>query len=170
MLSRAFYAGSQKYGFIWTGDNKATWDFMKYSVDMIASISLCGYSALGADVGGFADNPSEELMQAWFDLGAFYPFFRGHSHHESIRREPWTFSNETCESMKNAITLRYNLLLYWYTKFYNYSLTGIPIIKPMWLKYHKYYNVYSKLDNNHFVVGDEFIIIPYLNKKQYIHI
>lgn len=68
ILSRSFYAGSQQYGFIWTGDNKADWDFLKYSIDMIQTISLCGYSACGADVGGFSDNPTEELLRAWFEV------------------------------------------------------------------------------------------------------
>lgn len=72
ILSRSFYAGSQKYGFIWTGDNKATWDFMQVATDMLQSLSLCGYSAVGADVGGFDKNPTKELLMAWFEVFLFY--------------------------------------------------------------------------------------------------
>lgn len=169
VLSRSFFAGSQKYGFIWTGDNKSTWDFLKTSIDNLLSISLCGLSACGSDVGGFADNPTEELMKAWYEVGVFYPFFRGHSHNETIRREPWLFSKETFTSIKKSICLRYNLLSFWYTKFYNHSCDGVPILKPLWYKYPKYYKeLVSKNEISHFIVGNEFIIIPYLGKKQLV--
>jgi mannosyl-oligosaccharide alpha-1,3-glucosidase len=164
ILSRSFYAGSQKFGFIWTGDNKATWAFLKFSVDMLLSISMCGISACGADVGGFDLNPTEELLRAWFELGVFYPFFRGHSMKETIRREPWLFSKNTLESIKKSITLRYNLLLFWYTKFFEHTVSGVPILKPLWLRFSK---LYRELKNklNGFVVGEEFIIFPYCNVK-----
>ncbi len=69
-------------------------------------------------------------------------------------------------SIKSSIILRYNLLLYFYTKFYEHYLNGIPIIKPMWLKFQSCYRELSELNNAHFVVGNEFIIIPNLNTKQ----
>lgn len=68
ILSRSFYAGSQQYGFIWTGDNRCTWDFMESSIETIIGTSLCGFSAVGADVGGFYGTPSEELMRCWFQV------------------------------------------------------------------------------------------------------
>jgi alpha 1,3-glucosidase len=167
VLSRSFYLGSQRYGFIWTGDNKATWEFMKSSSDTLATISMCGLSACGADVGGFADNPTEKLLKSWFELGVFNVFFRGHSHIDSIRREPWLFSDDTCQSIKYSITLRYKLLLYFYTKFYEHTITGIPILKPLWIAFPEFYNEYSKLnDNTNFVIGNELVIVPFFNEKQ----
>ncbi len=68
VLSRSFYAGTQQYGFIWTGDNKSTWEFMEISIDMLMSISICGLSACGADVGGFFGDPSEELLSSWYEV------------------------------------------------------------------------------------------------------
>jgi alpha-glucosidase (family GH31 glycosyl hydrolase) len=45
----------------------------------------------GADVGGFFGNPDPELLVRWYQLGAYYPFFRAHAHHDTKRREPWLF-------------------------------------------------------------------------------
>ncbi|KAL4352975.1 hypothetical protein GQ457_06G034570 [Hibiscus cannabinus] len=91
VLSRAFFAGSQRYGAVWTGDNSADWDHLRVSVPMILSLGLTGMSFSGADVGGFFGNPDPELLVRWYQLGAYYPFFRGHAHHDTKRREPWLF-------------------------------------------------------------------------------
>ena len=47
VLSRAFFAGSQRHGAIWTGDNAATWDHLRISVPMLLSISLAGMPFCG---------------------------------------------------------------------------------------------------------------------------
>ena len=91
VLSRSFFAGSQRYGAVWTGDNAAEWSHLAVSVPMLLSMSAAGLPFVGADVGGFFGNPDGELMTRWYQLGAFYPFFRGHAHHETKRREPWLF-------------------------------------------------------------------------------
>jgi len=68
ILSRSFYAGSHKWGFIWTGDNNASYESMKYSIDQLLTMNLCGFSACGADVGGFFNNPDEKLTKAWYQV------------------------------------------------------------------------------------------------------
>ena len=57
VLSRAFFAGSQRWGAIWTGDNGAEWGHLKSSVPMLLSLGLSGMPFVGADVGGFFGNP-----------------------------------------------------------------------------------------------------------------
>ena len=92
VLSRAFFAGSQRFGAIWTGDNAAEWSHLAVSVPMVLSISVAGMPFVGADVGGFFGNPSPELLVRWYQLGTYYPFFRGHAHHETQRGSPGQLS------------------------------------------------------------------------------
>ncbi|KAB2603846.1 glucan 1,3-alpha-glucosidase [Pyrus ussuriensis x Pyrus communis] len=91
VLSRAVFAGSQRHGAVWTGDNSADWDHLRVSVPMVLTLGLTGISFSGADVGGFFGNPEPELLVRWYQLGAYYPFFRAHAHHDTKRREPWLF-------------------------------------------------------------------------------
>ncbi|EFN52006.1 hypothetical protein CHLNCDRAFT_139544, partial [Chlorella variabilis] len=42
VLSRAFFAGTQRIGAIWTGDNEATWEHLKVSVPMLLAINIAG--------------------------------------------------------------------------------------------------------------------------------
>lgn len=76
VLSRAFFSGTQRIGPIWTGDNTADWDHLRVSVPMLLSLGVSGLTFSGADVGGFFKNPDPELLVRWYQLGAFYPFFR----------------------------------------------------------------------------------------------
>uniref|UniRef100_A0A9I9DT50 Glucosidase II subunit alpha n=2 Tax=Cucumis melo TaxID=3656 RepID=A0A9I9DT50_CUCME len=135
VLSRAAFAGTQKYGTVWTGDSSADWDFLRVSVPMVLTLGLTGVSFSGADVGGFFGNPETELLVRWFQLGAFYPFFRGHAHHDTKRREPWLFGERNTELMRDAIRVRYMLLPYFYTLFREANTSGIPVIRPLWMEF-----------------------------------
>lgn len=123
VLSRAFFAGSQRYGAVWTGDNTAEWEQLRVSIPMLLTLGLTGMTfsgncdsmsdnlflipafacdpdgpfcfpllpIAGADVGGFFGNPEPELLVRWYQVGAYYPFFRAHAHQDTKRREPWLF-------------------------------------------------------------------------------
>jgi mannosyl-oligosaccharide alpha-1,3-glucosidase len=129
VLSRSFFAGSQKYGAIWTGDNKADWSHLEISSPMLLSLNVAALSFVGADVGGFFGNPDAELMTRWMQAGAYQPFFRGHAHHDSKRREPWVFGDETLVRLRKAAMERYALLPYWYTVFHEAGTTGMPVMR-----------------------------------------
>ena len=129
VLSRSFFAGSQRYGAIWTGDNCAEWSHLEIAAPMLLSLNTAALSFVGADVGGFFGNPDAELMTRWMQAGAYQPFFRGHAHHDSKRREPWIFGDEWMVRMRNAAMKRYALLPYWYTVFREASTTGMPVMR-----------------------------------------
>ena len=129
VLSRSFFAGSQRYGAIWTGDNEARWSHLEVANPMLLSLNVAALSFVGADVGGFFGNPDAELMTRWMQAAAYQPFFRGHAHHDSIRREPWKFGEETMQRLRRAAMARYALLPFWYTVFYEASVTGMPVMR-----------------------------------------
>ena len=142
VLSRAFFAGSQRFGAIWTGDNAAEWSHLAVSVPMVLSISVAGMPFVGADVGGFFGNPSPELLVRWYQLGTYYPFFRGHAHHETQRREPWLMGEPHTGHIKAALRERYALLPYIYTLFAqsagaaaSATRTGVPVALPLWAEF-----------------------------------
>ncbi|KAK9162356.1 hypothetical protein Syun_003258 [Stephania yunnanensis] len=135
VLSRAFFPGSQRYGAVWTGDNTAEWEHLRVSVPMVLTLGLTGITFAGADVGGFFGNPDTELLVRWYQLGAYYPFFRAHAHHDTKRREPWLFGDQNTELMRDAIRTRYILLPYFYTLFREANTTGVPVMRPLWMEF-----------------------------------
>uniref|UniRef100_A0A670HYI4 Glucosidase alpha, neutral C n=1 Tax=Podarcis muralis TaxID=64176 RepID=A0A670HYI4_PODMU len=137
VLTRSFFAGSQKYGAVWTGDNKAKWQYLKISVPMLLTISMAGISFCGADVGGFIGNPEPELLVRWYQAGALQPFFRGHANMNTKRREPWLFGEENTRIIRNAIKERYSLLPYLYALFYRAHKVAEPVMRPVWVEFPK---------------------------------
>ncbi|XP_068779724.1 neutral alpha-glucosidase AB isoform X3 [Struthio camelus] len=135
VLSRAFFAGSQRYGAVWTGDNAAEWDHLKISIAMCLSMGLAGLSFCGADVGGFFKNPDAELLVRWYQAGAYQPFFRAHAHLDTVRREPWLFGPENTALIRAAVRQRYALLPFWYTAFYRCHRHGQPVMRPLWMEF-----------------------------------
>eukprot|EP00250_Pteridium_aquilinum_P013173 c21179_g1_i1 orf=86-2851(+) len=135
VLSRAFFAGTQKIGAVWTGDNTAEWDHLQVSVPMVLSLGITGLSFTGADVGGFFGNPDPELLTRWYQLAAYYPFFRAHAHLDTKRREPWLFGEPYTSYIREAIRVRYALLPYFYTLFREASTTGVPVLRPLWMEF-----------------------------------
>jgi mannosyl-oligosaccharide alpha-1,3-glucosidase len=132
VLTRSFYAGSQRTAAMWTGDNQADWGHLKTSIPMVLNQGVSGYPFGGADVGGFFGNPSKELLTRWYQAGAFYPFMRGHAHIDTRRREPYMDGEPYTEIKTQALRLRYSLLPAWYTAFYEASTDGYPIVRAQY--------------------------------------
>ncbi|MCP9264701.1 Neutral alpha-glucosidase AB [Dirofilaria immitis] len=123
VLTRSFFAGSQRTTAVWTGDNTASWEQLKITAPMLLSLSISGIPHVGADIGGFL-------------AAAFQPFFRSHSHIDTKRREPWLFSNSTKSLIRKTIRTRYSFCLIGkYTLFYEHTLTGKPPMRPLWSEF-----------------------------------
>jgi len=135
VLSRSFFAGTQRWGAIWTGDNTANWEHLAVSMPMLLSMAVAGLTFVGADVGGFFGNPDAELVTRWTQAGAYQPFFRGHAHHDSARREPWVFGEPHTSRLRAATMARYALLPYWYTLFHYAERAGMPTMRPLWVEF-----------------------------------
>ncbi|XP_078458375.1 neutral alpha-glucosidase AB isoform X1 [Lampetra planeri] len=149
VLTRSFFAGSQRYGAVWTGDSLATWDYLRMSTPMLLSLSVCGISLCGADVGGFFEEPqSQAMVLRWFQAGSLQPFFRVHS--AKVRREPWLMGASGEKLIRRAVALRYSLLPYWYTQFYRAHRTGQPVMRPLWVEFPS--------DEETFVLEDQYMI------------
>lgn len=167
VLTRSFWLGSHKFGAVWTGDQRSRFQDLELSIPMIISNSLSGYSFVGADVGGFHGEGDYILYTRWYQLGIFNPFFRGHSHNESYRREPWLYDLNTMNIIRNAIVTRYRLLPYIYFTFFQHFKSGYPIIRPLWLRYNNNKLALDKYVNKQFFFGDALMIRPVLNENEH---
>lgn len=79
ILSRAGFAGIQRYAANWTGDNCSTWEHLAMSIPMNCNLGLSGQPFVGSDIGGFSGKANSELMVRWYQYGVFQPFMRNHN-------------------------------------------------------------------------------------------
>jgi alpha-glucosidase len=134
-MTRASYAGGQRYAVTWTGDNSSTWDHLKLSVHQLLNLGLSGFAYAGADVGGFTGGPSPELMTRWFEIAAFTPIFRDHSAKGTPRAEPWVDGPEQLAIRRRFIEERYRLMPYLYALADDNARTGDPLMRPVFYDY-----------------------------------
>ena len=158
VITRAAYSGTQRYTSTWTGDNVATWEHLWIANIQAQRLAMSGFSFAGSDIGGFAEQPQGELFTRWIQLGVFHPFCRVHSSGDHGDQEPWAFDEDVTDVVRKFIELRYQLLPYLYTAFWDLIKHGTPLLRSLVM--------YDQDDNqthyrtDEFIFGDKILVCP----------
>ncbi|MFM2207952.1 MAG: hypothetical protein RL213_1927 [Bacteroidota bacterium] len=160
VLTRAAYSGIQRYSAIWTGDNSSYDDHMLLGVRLVNSLGLCGVANAGYDIGGFTGGSSPQLFARWMSVAAFTPFMRGHSMINSRSCEPWAYGEEVEEISRNYIQLRYKLMPYLYSTFFESTLNGMPVARSLALGHPFDSKIYEYDYQNEFLFGHGILVCP----------
>ncbi|AEB12551.1 TIM-barrel domain-containing protein [Marinithermus hydrothermalis] len=164
VLTRAGFAGIQRYAWVWTGDNQSHWSHLEMSIPMLLNLSLSGVAFAGADIGGFSEDATPELVTRWTWLGAFYPLMRNHSSKTSRRQEPYAFGAPWTHPMRQAIRFRYQLLPYTYTLAEEAHRTGAPLMRPLFYEFPEDETAYTLHDA--FLYGPALLVAPITRPAQ----
>ncbi|MEM9992329.1 MAG: TIM-barrel domain-containing protein, partial [Bacteroidota bacterium] len=178
LLSRATYSGGQRFAAVWTGDNVATWEHLHIANTQAQRMSISGFSFIGSDIGGFAEQPTGEMMVRWLQLAVFHPFMRIHSignkvdgasevekeeveameRENRLGQEPWSFGENWTPLVKAAIELRYVWLPYIYSTFWQHTYYGTPMLRSAIF----YDQTDEKLKDEEqiFLFGDQVLVCP----------
>jgi len=81
---------------------------------------------------------------------------------ETKRREPWLFGEPWTNLFKDAIQRRYQILPYFYTLFYEASVSGIPVMRPLVLEYPTDPETFSM--DNQYLLGKDILVKPVTQK------
>ena len=162
VLTRATYAGGQRYGFTWTGDNSATWNHLRLATQMVLNLGVSGISFAGADVGGFNGSPPAALLTRWVEVAAFSPLFRDHSSKGTLPQELWVHGPEQEAIRRHYVETRYHLLPYIYTLADEASRTGLPLMRPVFLEFPEIFAGPSGFDHldTEFLLGPSLLVAP----------
>lgn len=163
-ITRAAYAGTQRYSSVWTGDNVATWEHLRLGILQLQRLSVSGMPFCGTDIGGFSGEPDGELFTRWIQFGVFSPFMRAHSAGDTREREPWSFGEELETINRKFIELRYRLLPYIYSVFWEHSKHGFPILRPVTMQEQGVLGNIAREEE--FSFGDKILVSPVVNPGQ----
>ena len=158
ILSRSNFLGGHRYAATWTGDNLSSVEQMKLSVPMTLTLGLSGQPFNGPDIGGFCESANGDLVAQWTAMGVFFPFVRNHSIKGSANQEPWAFTPEVLNACRTAIERRYLLMPYIYTLFREASLTGMPVMRPLFMADAKDLSLRS--EDQAFLLGGDLMVTP----------
>lgn len=162
VITRACFAGTQKYSTVWTGDNHSFFEHLRMAVPMLLNLGLSGFAFCGTDVGGFQFDCTPELLSRWVQVGCFTPLFRNHSCVHTRDQEPWAFDEKTEEINRKYIKLRYKMLPYLYDLFHQAENTGLPIMRPLFIHYMDDEKTYEL--NDEFLWGENILVAPILEQ------
>jgi alpha-glucosidase len=173
-MTRAAFAGLQRYTFGWTGDSGngndvlEGWGQLANQVAVGISAGLGGIPFWTTDISGYCGNITDfpamaELYTRWMQFGVFNPLSRAH-HEGNSAAEPWMFGEIAEKNSKAAIELKYQLFPYLYTYARQAHDTGLPINRGLFMEYPNDEEA-VKVDDQ-FLFGEELLVAPVLKKGE----
>ncbi len=156
-MTRATYAGGQRYGAAWTGDNISNWEHLQLSITMTMGLGVSGMPFVGPDIGGFAHGPTPELFARWIQAGSLLPYCRTHTACYNPDQEPWSYGAEVEEIARQSLRRRYELMPYLYTLFEECARTGVPIVRPIWMEFP---GEHPWFEDTAFMLGSDILVWP----------
>ena len=156
MFSRSSYIGMHRYGGIWTGDNHSWWSHILLNLKMLPSLNICGFLYIGADLGGFGENTTEDLLLRWLALGIFTPLMRNHSSLGTRNQECYRFDH--IEDFRHVINTRYRLIPYLYSEYMKAAENNDLYFKPLAFVYPE--DRIARHVEDQLMLGDEIMIAP----------
>ncbi len=165
VLMRAGYSGSQRYGLVpWSGDVSRSWDGLSSQVEIALQMSMQGLAYMHSDLGGFTPGDVDgELYSRWMQYGVFQPIYRPHAD-QAIPSEPVFWDDSTKALAKQAIELRYQLLPYNYTLSWENTVTGAPLMRPLFFEEPENEKLFDY--DTAYLWGNDFLIAPIMNPGQ----
>ncbi|MCL6523812.1 MAG: glycoside hydrolase family 31 protein [Thermoflavifilum sp.] len=160
VITRSCYAGAQRWTSVWTGDNTASWEHLYIASIQCLRLSISGISFAGSDIGGFIGEPTPELYVRWLQMATFHVFMRTHSasNETGFQQEPWSFGQRNEFIARKFIRLRYRLLPYLYTTFWQYHTYGFPMLRPLMFMSQDDPATYDRVEE--FMLGDHLLVSP----------
>ena len=163
ILTRATFAGGQRYSAIWPGRQRVATGRPCATPSPCSRTWACPASRSWARTSAASrTRPSPELFTRWLQMGVFYPFMRVHTTFGTPDQEPWSYGLRHEELNRRAIELRYELLPHIYNVMEEAHRTGIPPFRPLLLEYPEDGSVYGREDE--FLFGADLLVAPVLRE------
>lgn len=184
IIARGGYAGMQRYAGLWTGDSASSWDFLRINIPEVLNLGLSGIPLSGCDIGGFATGTGTttqsqvingnlvggitnyELLTRWMQLGSFLPWFRNHyDGYNKQFQEAFAYGEPVPTNCRKYVELRYRMLQIYYDAMAQWTQTGLPLARPLFLNDPQDAGVYAHV-NDQFFVGQDFLVAPILDPHE----
>lgn len=154
------WAGIQRYAVTWTGDQSASWDYIRWHIPTLIGSGLSGQAYATGDVdaifGGSAETYTRDLQ--W---KAFTPVLMGMSGWaKAARKHPWWYDEPYRSINREYLKLKMRLTPYMYSTAYEAETTGAPIVRGLMWDYGQDKTALTETHKYQFLLGKELLIAP----------
>ena len=152
--------GNHRYQIGFSGDATISWESLEFQPYFTATASNVLYGYWSHDIGGhLGDTIDPEMYTRWLQYGGFSPVMRTHSSKSgALNKEPWVFTSEYTDVIRQTVRQRYEMAPYIYTMARKGYDEGIALCRPMYYDYPESPEAYSF--RSQYMFGDDMLIAP----------
>ncbi len=156
LYSRSSYIGMHRLSGVWTGDNCSWWSHLLLNIQMMPALNMCGFLYAGADIGGFGDDCTQDLMLRWLSFGIFVPLMRNHCHLDYKPQEFYQFEKK--EEYRELIRLRYRLIPFLYREMISAAENNDVLFAPLSFDFPE--DEMARSVDDQLLLGDSLMLAP----------
>lgn len=154
------WAGTQRYGGIWTGDQTGgQWEYIRFHIPTLIGTGLSGNPHIGSDMDGIFGGKNPVVQVRDFQYKAFAGYMLDMDGWGSSQKNPWEFGGKYTDINRAYLKLKAQLLPYTATESEKAHQSGEPILKAMLLEYPNAYT-YSDATKYQYLWGSQFLVAP----------
>jgi len=172
LLARSVTVGANGLGFLWGGDNEASFSPLNGLPTVVTAglgAGLSGMPLWAADLGGYegvADTPNGRLLERWTEYAAFSPLMEVMS---SKNISPWNFDSndkngghEALDIYRKYAVLHMSLFPYRYAAAQEAAKTGMPLMRALVLNYQD--DPRARTARDEYLFGPDFLVAPVIDE------
>ncbi|UQA92061.1 RICIN domain-containing protein [Streptomyces halobius] len=165
VLTLAGWAGTQRCGAMWSGDQHGSWDYIRWQIPTYAGSTMSGQHATTGDIdgihGGSAQTYVRDLQWKMF-LPMTYSMsgWATDAEGKPQDKQPWRYGEPYTAINRKYLKLHERLLPYFDTHMANASNNGVGPTRPLYLNYPDDPNTWGDKAKYEFLAGDDFLVAP----------
>ncbi|GGB18011.1 hypothetical protein GCM10011492_04830 [Flexivirga endophytica] len=153
------WAGTQRCGAMWSGDQSGSWDYIKWQIPTYAGSTMSGQPVTTGDVDGIFGGSAETYVRD-LQWKMMLPMTYAMSGWANKDKQPWTYGEPYTSINRKYLMLHERLLPYFYTYTMGATKNGVGPTRPLYLDYPDDPNTWGDKAKYEFLAGDDFLVAP----------
>lgn len=153
------WAGTQRNSVVWTGDQKGSWDYIRWHIPTVAGSGLSALNCATGDVDGIFAG-SDKTFTRDLQWKCFTPVFMSMSGWATKDKQPYIYGEPYTSINRKYLRLKLRLTPYMYSLCHEASETGVPAVRALVLEYPDDPVARGTATRYEFLLGKNLLVAP----------